>query len=116
MDNLFFADESVSGYEFVPESANVDFCLKIKGTSMINARIYDGDIVFIRKQSDVDNGEIAVVLIDSNEAKLKRVYKVNGNVILRPENPEFPDQVYSRKEFKSVRIIGKAIFFQSGVR
>ena len=56
---------------------------------MINANIKSGDIVFIKKQSDVDDGEIAAVLIDG-EATLKRVYKIGGVVQLRAENPSFP--------------------------
>ena len=59
---------------YVEAGANIhaDFCLKAKGDSMIGARIYDGDIVFIRKQEMVNNGEIAAVMID-DEATLKRV-------------------------------------------
>ena len=61
---------------------HADFCLKAKGDSMIGARIYDGDIVFIRKQEMVDDGEIAAVLI-GDEATLKRVqYNPEENELL----------------------------------
>lgn len=110
-----FAEENVLGYEYVPEAANVDFCLRVKGTSMINARIFDGDIVYIRKQPDVESGEIGAILIDG-EATLKRVYKINGAVILRAENPEFKDMVFTKNDMKDIRILGKAIFFQSEVK
>ena len=67
----------------VGDGLDVDFCLKVKGDSMIDARINDGDIVFIREQPCVENGEIAAVMID-NEVTLKRFYKNDGLVMLRP--------------------------------
>lgn len=110
------AEEHIEGYEFVPERSNLDFCLRVKGDSMINARIYDGDIVYIRKQSEVENGEIAAVIIDGESATLKRVYKINGSVILRPENHNYKEMVFNKKDFKEINILGKAIFFKSEVR
>jgi repressor LexA len=83
---------------------------------MINTRILDGDIVYIRKQPDVNNGEIAAVLIDNEEATLKRVYKLNGTIILRAENPNYKDIIITKKDSKDVRILGKAVFFKSEVR
>ena len=64
------------------------FCLRIHGDSMINARINDGDIVFIKQQSTVENGEIAAVLVNDS-ATLKRVYFVDDTVQLRSENPKY---------------------------
>jgi repressor LexA len=111
-----FVDENILGYEYVLNSVNVDYCLLVKGDSMINAQIHDGNIVFIRQQPDVENGEIAAVMIDREEATLKRVYKINGTVILHPENPKYKDLVYSKKEMKDVRILGKAVFLKAEVR
>ena len=93
-----------------------DFCLQCKGDSMINARIHDGDIVFVRKQDIVNNGEIAVVIID-DEATLKRFYyyKEQNMVILRPENNKYQDIVLTGEELEKVRVIGKAVAFQSDV-
>ena len=79
---------------------------------MINARINDGDIVYIRKQEQVDNGEIAAVLID-NEATLKRVYVYSNKVVLQPENPKYEPFVYVGEEMNEIRIIGKAVGFTS---
>lgn len=110
------AQENLIGYEFVPESFNADLCLKVKGDSMMGARILDGDLVYIRQQPDVENGEIAAVTIDREEATLKRVYKLNGTIILRPENPNYKDVVISKKDAKEVTILGKAVFFRSEVR
>lgn len=108
------AQQNIESFEYVPEDVNVDFCLRVKGDSMIGARIMDGDIVFIRQQPDVETGEIAAVMVNGEDATLKRVYRYNGTVVLRSENSSFPEQVYSRKD--NVTILGKAIRFQSEVR
>lgn len=102
---------------FVEASSNIDadFCLTAKGDSMINARIFDGDIVFVKSQSDVDNGEIAVVVID-DEATLKRVYKYPNRLELRPENPTYKVLNYEGEQLNHIRILGKAVTFMSVVR
>ena len=97
------------------EYINADFCLTAKGDSMINARIFDGDIVFIREQPDVENGEIAAVLIE-DEVTLKRVYKYENRLELRPENPTHKVLNYEGEELNHIRILGKAVVFQSVVR
>lgn len=81
---------------------------------MINARIFNGDIVFIREQPEVENGEIAAVLID-DEATLKRVYKTEFSIELRPENPTYKSLYYQKDEMNKVRILGKAVSFYSNV-
>jgi len=93
-----------------------DFCLRAHGDSMVGARIYDGDIVFIRRQDYVENGEIAAVAID-DEATLKRVYYYpdESKIILMPENPKYAPIVYINEELQSVKILGKAVAFQSTV-
>ena len=109
-----YAEENFDGYRESTEDVHADFCLKIKGDSMIGARINDGDIVFIRKQPDVENGEIAAVLIDG-EATLKRVYKKNGSLVLQAENPKYAPIVCSAKTCDECIIMGKAVTFQSDV-
>lgn len=96
---------------------HADFCLRCKGDSMIGARIYDGDIVFIRKQEMVDNGEIAAVIIN-DEATLKRVsYFPDQNIIiLKAENPKYADLIYSGEQLDHITILGKAVAFQSDIR
>lgn len=110
------AQEDVLGYEYVPADFHADFCLKVRGDSMIGARILDGDIVYIRQQPDVENGEIAVVIIDNEEATLKRVYKHGGFITLRPENPNYLEKIYYKKDKIKISILGKAVFFKSEVR
>jgi repressor LexA len=82
---------------------------------MIGARIHDGDIVYIRLQPDVENGEIAAVLID-DEATLKRVYKKRDSLVLQPENPAYEPLIFVREEMNSIRILGKAVCFFSKVK
>lgn len=112
-----FADEDRESYIVVGTDIKADFCLKCKGSSMINSRIYDGDIVFIRKQSMVNNGEIAAVLIE-DEATLKRVfyYPDKAKLVLQAENPSFEPLVYIGEEIEQIRILGKAVAFQSDVK
>lgn len=108
------AQESLIDYEYVAENIRADFCLKVQGDSMIGARIFDGDLVYIRQQQEVENGEIAAVLIDGQDATLKRFYRADGKITLRSENPNNPDQIYTKKD--NVTILGKAILFKSEVR
>lgn len=111
-----YADEDRSSYVEVGTDIKADFCLRAKGDSMINARINDGDIVFVRSQNAVDNGEIAAVIIN-DEATLKRVYFFPDKniLILKPENTKYKDIIYSEEDLNNVKILGKAIAFQSDI-
>lgn len=107
--NGVIAYEDIEGYEEVPRSwlnGGEYFFLRAKGDSMINARIMDGDLLMIRRQDDVENGEIAAVLIDG-EAVLKRVYKTNDTIILQSENPAYKPIILQKNDMKNIRIIGK---------
>ncbi len=119
------AGEPIYTYENISEWVDVPvsemssgeyFFLRVKGESMIGARILDKNIVYVRQQPDVENGEIAVVIVDDEEATLKRVYKSKGFLTLRAENPNYPEKSYYKKDNTKVSIIGKAIFFKSEVR
>ena len=105
-----FASEEQDYYATVGADMGADFCLKAKGDSMINARIFDGDTLFVKKQDSVDDGEIAVVLID-DEATVKRVYfdRENGILTLIPENPTYKPMRYTGSKLNSIRILGKVI-------
>lgn len=106
------AAENIEDNVEVPEHIHADFALRCKGDSMINARIHDGDIVYIRQQPAVNNGEIAAVLI-GDEATLKRVYVYEDHVVLQPENPAYEPLVYFGETMSTVRILGKAVGFTS---
>ena len=112
-----YCNEERESYVVVGTDIQADFCLKAKGDSMINARIMDGDIVFIRKQPAVENGDIAAVLID-DEVTLKRVYYYKEENMLRlyPENPAYKPFTYIGEELNQICILGKAIAFQSDVK
>ena len=109
------AEEHIEDYVDIPRHIPADFALTCKGDSMINARIFDGDIVYIKQQETVESGEIAAVLIDG-EATLKRVRLFDDQVVLEPENPMYKPFVYWGEEMNDVRILGKAIAFTSAVR
>lgn len=111
-----FADEDRESYIMIGTDIGADFCLQCQGDSMINARIHDGDIVFVKKTDIVENGEIAVVIID-DEATLKRFfyYREQNLIILKPENPKYQDIILTGEQLNQVRVIGRAVAFQSDV-
>lgn len=112
------AQENIDGYVDVPYEIRCDFTLRCTGDSMIDARIYDGDLVYIREQPQVENGEIAAVLVDSaeTEATLKRVYQEDEKVTLMPANPVYAPMVYVGEDINKLRILGRAVAFTSMVR
>lgn len=111
-----FADEDKESYIMADMDISADFCLVASGDSMINARINDGDIVFIREASMVNNGDIAAVIID-DEATLKRVYYYpeQDKLVLNAENAKYPPFVYVGEELNYIRILGKAVYFMSAL-
>ncbi len=112
-----YAEEDFEGYAVCTDKINCDFALRAKGDSMIGARIHDGDIVFIRKQPSVADGEIAAVIID-DETTLKRVRFVPGGItMLMAENPKYaPIIIGGEGETRVVKILGKAVAFQGYIR
>ena len=104
------AQQNIESYIDTPDGVRADFALRCKGTSM-EPLFRDGDLVLIRQQDDADDGKIAAVLIGS-EATLKRIHRIQGGLMLLPENTaEFAPQVYQGEEAASVRIIGVAVGF-----
>ncbi len=99
------AEQNIEDYFNLDKKIKADFCLRIKGDSMINVNIMDGDIVFIKKQEDLDNGEIGAVLVEDS-ATLKRFYRMNGEVYLQSENPAYKPIVISGGE---VMVLGKMV-------
>ena len=111
-----FCNEDRESYVMAGADVRADFCLKARGDSMTGARIMDGDIVFIRKDAEIVNGQIYAVAID-DEATLKRVYydETAQELRLLAENPKYPTMVYSGERLAHVHVLGKAIAFQSDV-
>ncbi len=111
------AEEDHDGGYIRALDTNADFCLTVKGDSMINARIWDGDKVLIRRTEMVRNGEIAAVVVDDDEATLKRVYyhPDEGKLILVPENPDYKPLVFVGEELNHIHILGQAVAFQARI-
>lgn len=112
------AVQNIEEYIDMDSEIHADFALRCKGDSMINARIFDGDIVYIKEQPNIENGEIAAVVINNIEAEatLKRVYIDNEKIRLCAENPLVKDMVFFHEDMNNVRILGKAVAFLSAVR
>lgn len=109
-----YADEHVEGYIYTELNGdNEYFGLRVKGDSMTAARICEGDIIIVRKQETVEEGEIAVVMIENEDATVKRYHRNGNTVMLTPQsyNPEHQTQVYDLRK-TNVRIIGKVIRVQ----
>ncbi|MBR2041509.1 MAG: helix-turn-helix domain-containing protein [Oscillospiraceae bacterium] len=84
--------------------------LQIKGRSM-EPRMWEGDVVIVRKQDTIENGEVAVVMVDGDEATVKKVQFQKDGILLRPFNPDFEPLFYSKSEIENipVRIFGKVV-------
>ena len=98
-----FAVENLEGYYPLPDELNTggtEFALRVQGDSMINAGIFENDIIIVKQQNHASNGEIVVALIEDS-ATVKRFYRKNGKIILHPENDSMEDMI-----FDSVTILG----------
>ena len=115
------AEQNIDSYIELNIDINADFALRIKGDSMIDANIYDGDIVFIREQPIVENGEIAAVMVidqDTSDsvATLKRVYRTDDGMMLVAENKNYPPIIVNKDTCDDAKIIGKAVKCITDVR
>ena len=102
------AEQNIEKMVDVPEYIRCDFSLTCHGDSMVDAGIHDKDVVYIRIQPEVENGEIAAVRIDG-EATLKRVYYNPGTLTLMPANPAYAPMIYTGPQLEEVHIEGKAV-------
>lgn len=105
--NGVFAEENFDGYFFVDHSIKADCCLYVRGDSMIEAGIMDGDIAFLKRDTDIADGDIyGVVLKDTDEAVLKKLYRSDGHLILQPCNANYKPII---EEPENVSIVGEMI-------
>ena len=111
-----FANEEHETYIDASADIKADFCLTAKGDSMVGARIHNGDVVFIKEQSIVDNGQIAAVIID-NDVTLKRwyFYPDKKKLVLQAENPSYEPFVFVGEELNNIRCLGRAVSFMSNL-
>ena len=104
-----FAEENIIGYEpaNADEIKNGDyFYLRVTGDSMTGSRIQEGDLVLVKKQTYIENGQIAVVMVNSEEATLKRVYVQGEQCILQADNPKYPPVAVPARD---LQIIGRVL-------
>lgn len=104
------AEQNIDVYVDLPEHIRADYALTCHGDSMIGAGIHDGDMVYIRAAADVNNGEIAAVLI-GDEATLKHVYHDDDGVTLVPDNPAYPPKHFSGQDAAEIKILGRAVAY-----
>jgi len=105
-----YADENITGYEYCnyqEYGPGEYFCLKVKGDSMVDLRICDGDIIYVKKQDYIDNKQIGVFLIENNEVTIKQAILKNDHVILRAANPMYKDRDY---KFDELKVLGKVLY------
>lgn len=106
-----YADENVEGYTYTELNGGAEyFALRVTGDSMNALRINEGDIVIVRRQPEVENGEVAVVLVDGENATLKRFYQTESSITLMPQstNPIHVPQVYDPAKTR-VDVLGKVV-------
>lgn len=99
------AEENIEDYFNIDTKVQADFALKIQGDSMLGAGIFPGDIVFIKKQCELENGEIGAILIE-DEATLKKFYKEDDTIILQSENDMYKPMIYRDG---NIKILGKLV-------
>lgn len=105
------AEQNISDYIDLPSHIHADYALTCKGDSMINLGIQEGDIVYIRQQEEVENGQVAAVMVGDDEATLKRFYHEGDVVQLIAENPTVAPRVYIGEAIRQVRVVGLAVAF-----
>ena len=106
------AEENIDHYEYVSKniiSASETYVyLRVVGDSM-SPKIMEGDLVLVRCQEDVDNGDYAVVLIDNEDGVVKKIVRVKDHIELISENPYYPPRIFSGEDMSRIRIFGKVI-------
>lgn len=106
-----YAEEHIEGYTLTDLNGGAEyFALRVSGDSMNALRINDGDIIIVRRQEEVEQGEIAVVLVDEDDATVKRFYSSDTTVTLMPQstNPEHKPQMYDLSR-TAIRVLGKVV-------
>lgn len=115
INRSMFSLENIEKYESVEITDYINFCLRVKDDSMITSRIIEGDIVYVQKQETIENGELALILINKQELLIRRAYKVNGIISFRSDNPKFKEIILDKKDKKDIKILGRVKAFKSNL-
>ena len=105
------AEQNVEEYIDLPAHIRADYALTCKGESMVNIGIQTGDIVYIRQQEEVENGQVAAVMVGDEEATLKRFYHTGNVVQLVAENSAIAPRVFIGEETAQIRVVGLAVAY-----
>jgi repressor LexA len=103
-------------YVQVDGTQKVDFCITVRGDSMIGAGINDGDIVFVHQQPTIENGQVGCFEIDRNRVCLKRFYKTADGVMLVSENPKYAPMMFTADNCEDFKVLGLAVIKQSNIK
>lgn len=103
-------------YVQVDGKQRVDFCITVRGDSMIGAGINDGDIVFVRQQPTLENGQVGCFEIDRSRVCLKRFYKTTNGVMLISENPKYAPMMFTADNCDDFKVLGLAVIKQSNIK
>ena len=102
-----YCEENFEGYFYVDRTIKADYCLKVRGNSMVDVGIYDGDFAFLRKDFDYEDGEIYAVCWGAEEsASLKKLYKMDNKIMLQPCNAEYSPVL---ADIDDVCIVGECV-------
>lgn len=110
------AEQNIEDMVDLPHHIHADFALTCKGDSMVGAGIHDGDVVYIRLQEIVENGQIAAVRVGDDEATLKRFYYDGQMVQLLAENPVYPPMAFVGEDMQQIHVIGLAVAYTSEIK
>lgn len=106
-----YAEQNIEGYTLTDLNGEAEyFALRVTGDSMNAARIEDGDVIIVRRQDEVENGELAVVMVGDDDATVKRFYSTDSTVTLMPQsrNPIHQPQIYDLEKTK-IKVLGKVV-------
>ena len=106
-----YAEQNIEGYTLTDLNGGAEyFSLRVKGDSMNAARIQEGDVLIVRRQEEVENGEVAIVMVGDDDATVKRFYSTGNTVTLMPQstNPQHQAQMYDLRKTK-IKVLGKVV-------
>ena len=99
-----------------PDYVYAHFAMIAEGDGMINARIFDGDVVYIRQTDDISNGDLVAVMLEDSVVSLWRLWKYEDRIVLERENPKYPAITLMGEDMENLAIIGKAVAFTSEIK